>query len=188
MFECIKINLDQVTQVPDNIFFNDRWQNSQSDRSVGQPNLISEWKIIKALIGFQQSVRLLLDLQKQLAVELLKYWMHYYSFVHEFRILKNTLCYTSLFKPIICRQPSNLSSDRYVRGIYLFTSSASWLMQPWKTLWGIWYIWTVPRLALLCTEQQKHQSSVTPGLSSSPPPFSFIPMATTRLLILITTS
>lgn len=77
MFECIKIDLDQVTRVPDNTFFNDRWQNSQSDRSVGQPNLISEWEIIKALIGFQQSVRLFLDLQKQLAVELLKYWMHY---------------------------------------------------------------------------------------------------------------
>lgn len=48
-------------------------------------------------------------------------------------------------------------------------------------------ILTIFRLALLYTEQQKHQTSVTSDLSLSAA-VSFIPMATTRLLILITTS
>lgn len=53
----IRIVLDQVTNVPDNIFFNDRWHNSQSNRSAGQPKLISEWEIKTALMCFEQSVK-----------------------------------------------------------------------------------------------------------------------------------
>lgn len=44
----VKIDLDKVTYVHDNIFFNDRWQNPPSDRSFGQTKVISEWKIIRA--------------------------------------------------------------------------------------------------------------------------------------------
>lgn len=49
--DVTKIDLDKVTYVPDNVFFNDRWQNPPSDRSFGQPKVISAWKIIRAWIG-----------------------------------------------------------------------------------------------------------------------------------------